>query len=129
MRFDLPEITDDFTVAASVCWARTAGGTSWRLGCSFAHELPESLLSQLAVHGYIDRREGDRRAVGVPAVVQWEASREVTNMQLQDVSPGGFNLLSPVTAASGTRLRLVLDGPDGQRTAAGVVRWLGCRAA
>src|SRR5213592_4955058 len=53
VRFDLPELSTDWSVAANVCWARTAGGASWRLGCAFVEELPDSLLAALAAHCYI----------------------------------------------------------------------------
>jgi hypothetical protein len=124
VRFDLPEVTSAGPVAATVCWARTAGGSSWRLGCSFAKELPESLMSELAVHGYIDRREDNRQPAGIPAAVQWEATRETTAVHLEDVSPGGFSLTCPETAAPGTRLRLIVGAAEAEAVSlAAVVRW------
>ncbi len=124
VRFDLPEINSDVSVAATVCWARTAGGNSWRLGCSFAEELPESLMAELAVHGYIDRREDNRQETGIAAAVQWEMTRETTAVQLNDLSQGGFSIFCPETAAPGTRLRLLVGAADGEGlSVAGVVRW------
>ncbi len=124
VRFDLPDVTADLSVAATVCWARTAGGNSWRLGCAFAEELPESLMSELAVNGYIDRREDHRQETGIAAAVQWEATRETTAVHLHDVSPGGFSVLGPEAAAPGTRLRLLVSAADGEPvTVPAVVRW------
>src|SRR5205085_12244808 len=125
VRFDLPEVTGDRSVAAKVCWARTAGGTSWRLGCSFVEELPESLLSELATHRYIDRRENTRRETTAAATVQWELTRETSAVQIQDVSVGGFNLVCSQPVVSGTRLRLLVGAGEEDPTAiAAVVRWV-----
>ncbi len=124
VRFDLPEVTTGLAIAATVCWARTAGGNSWRLGCSFAEELPESLMSELAVHGYIDRREDSRQQTGIAAAVQWDGTGETTAVQLNDLSLGGFSILCPDTAGPGARLRLLVGGGDGEGLSiSAVVRW------
>jgi hypothetical protein len=124
VRFDLPEVTTELAVSATVCWARTAGGNSWRLGCSFAEELPESLLTELAVHGYIDRREDNRHTTGIAAAVQWDTTRETAAVHLHDVSVGGFSIVCGQTAAPGTRLRLLVSAADGEPVVVpAVVRW------
>jgi len=58
----------------------------------------------------------------VPAIVQWEVTREKTAVRVQDVSLGGFNVICPQTVAEGTRLRLLLGEAEDTSIAA-VVRW------
>lgn len=124
VRFDMAELISEVSVSASVCWARTAGGSGWRLGVAFAEELPESLLSQMVSHGYIDRREFPRQATSLAASVQWEATRETSDVQLLDVSAGGFSLAGAPSTAPGSRLRLTITKPNGEQVVlSAVVCW------
>jgi len=124
VRFVVPEVETQHVVTATVCWARTSGGSGWRLGCAFAAELPEPLLSALAVHGYIDRRECGREASGIATTVQWELTRDASPVQLQDVSLGGFSMSCPQSVSAGTRFRLAMTGPNGEAMIIpAVVRW------
>jgi c-di-GMP-binding flagellar brake protein YcgR len=113
LRWDVEQLEVDFFTAATVCWARTESANCWRLGCSFEKQLPDALISQLAVHGYIDRREGGRDAVAIHASVQWELTQETVPVRLNDVSAGGFSLVSADHVPTGSRCRLIL--PSGQR--------------
>jgi hypothetical protein len=111
----------EITTTAKVCWARPIGDRSWWVGCAIDQALPASSLTTLAKHGYIDRRQDERRTINSPAVARWELGGEGQDIRLLDVSQGGLAILSSQEARPGDRLLLTID-PDNLREQPIIVR-------
>jgi hypothetical protein len=124
VRWTVDDVDPNFTVGATVCWARTAGRNSWRLGCSFEKQLPQSFISELAVHGYIDRRQSGREPVTVAVTLQWEMTQQTVPVRVQDLSVGGLCILSDEFAPTDSRCRLIFGTSEGEtETVAARVEW------
>jgi hypothetical protein len=108
-----PEIELDLSVNAEVCWTRPAPGDAWYLGCTLNPKLPEQLLTDLAVKGYVQRRRDPRIPIDLPASMRSEGSLESVPVRLLDYSTGGLRLAAPHTAATGQRLLFRFgEGPN-----------------
>ena len=105
----VPELGVDLSIDAQVCWTRPAPDDAWYLGCSLHPDLPEKLLTDLAVKGYLQRRREPRQPVDLPGTMRCEGSPDVVPARVLDYSTGGFRLASSCTAATGRRLLLRFD--------------------
>lgn len=114
LRMAAPEIELDLSVDAEVCWTRPAPDDAWYLGCVLNPKLPEKLLTDLAVNGYVQRRRDPRMPIDLPATMRGEGSLDSVPVRLLDYSTGGFRLTSPHTATTGQRLLLRFG--EGQQT-------------
>jgi len=112
--FELPEADVDLSVSATICWVRKAGANTWRLGCAFEKELPESLIRQLAQHEYVDRRNCERSEHSLAISVKWESTQQTIPARLHDLSDGGFCMLCLDQPIEGDRFRMMLTTPDGE---------------
>ncbi len=108
----VPEIGLDLSVDAQICWTRTAPNDAWHLGCVLNPELPEELLTDLAVQGYLQRRRDPRYPIDLSATMRCEGSLDPVPARVLDYSVGGFRLESSHRAAPGRRLLVRFDeGP------------------
>ncbi len=108
-----PEIELDLSVDAQVCWTRPAPGGASYLGCTLNPKLPEQLLADLAVKGYVQRRRDPRMPIDLPASMRSEGSSESVPIRLLDHSTGGIRLAAPHTTSTGQRLLLRFgEGPN-----------------
>jgi hypothetical protein len=104
----------ELEVSADVCWIRPTGRDQWCLGCCFAGELPEELLPKLASAGYLNQRRHSRYAISVAALARKElAPDSEVAVHLENLSAGGFQMVSPQPATPGERLLVKLQNRDG----------------
>jgi c-di-GMP-binding flagellar brake protein YcgR len=113
LRLVLPEIDLDLQVDARVCWSRPGPGELWYLGCALQPSLPDRVLTDLAINGFLQRRRDPRRQVDLGAQMRCEGVPEAVDVRIVDFSSGGLRIRSPQEAEMGQRLLLQLeDGPD-----------------
>jgi hypothetical protein len=79
-------------------------------------ELPDEVLTKLAVHGYLQRRQHTRYAVDIPGSVRWELTRANFPVRVTDFSDGGFCMLCAEEARVGDRFALELQSERDQRS-------------
>jgi len=102
------------SVAAEVCWTQPAGRDRWWLGCSFRPEIPDAVLTEFVLGGYLERRRYAREKIAVRTTAKWELHADHTPVWLLDLSAGGFCLLSQTTGRLAERVLLRLED-DQQR--------------
>ncbi|MGE3410104.1 MAG: PilZ domain-containing protein [Pirellulales bacterium] len=113
------------SVSANVGWIKRSGDR-FGLGVVFSPSLPESTIGEMLTKGILERRLAPRKETRVPLQARWEcsASAEPRDVDLIDISPGGFCLRSAVPAVVGSRMRLLTR--DNERHAPEInakVRW------
>jgi len=104
------EMDFDCNVSAEVRWMRARGPDQWLLGCSFTSGFSNSVLDQLAVAGYLNRRKDPRCPISVAALARQELMTETIGVHLADYSRGGCRMFSPVPMSVGERVMVVLAG-------------------
>jgi hypothetical protein len=83
------------------------------LGCALNPKLPDQVLTDLATNGFLQRRRHQRRPIDVAARMRCEGILNTADVQIVDVSAGGFRVRSTQEAGVGRRILLQLDsGPD-----------------
>jgi hypothetical protein len=113
----VPEIDLELSIDATVCWSRPGPGETWYLGCVLHPPLPDKVLTDLAIQGYLQRRRDPRHSIDLAATMWCEGILESARVRLADYSTGGIRILSPRAATAGQRLRLQFDegcGPGDQ---------------
>jgi hypothetical protein len=99
----------ELDVSADICWSRPKEGGQWCLGCSFAGELPEEILPKLASAGYLNQRRHSRRDISVEALAKKELTPDSeVAVRLDNLSAGGFRMVSPQPVTPGERLLVKL---------------------
>jgi hypothetical protein len=111
LEIKIPELGHEISLPATVRWRQPASGDTWRLGCAFAETLPENVLGQLAVLGYVERRKDPRQKVNIEAHARWELAKEEIPIRIVSISAGGLGITCPQTGKIGERL-LVRLGDD-----------------
>jgi hypothetical protein len=106
LRIMLPDIDLDLRVDAKVCWSRPGNGEMWYLGCALMPALPDHVLTELAINGFLQRRRDPRRPVDLRAHMRCEGAGEPADVQIVDFSSGGLRIRSPQQAETGQRLLL-----------------------
>lgn len=102
------------SVAAEVCWTQPAGPDRWWLGCAFRPEIPDAVLTEFVLGGYLERRRYAREKIALKTTATWELYCDHVPVWLLDLSAGGFCLLSQTTGGLGDRVLLRLKD-DQQR--------------
>jgi hypothetical protein len=105
----VPEIDLELSIDAQVCWSRPGPGETWYVGCTLHPQLPDNVLTDLAVQGYLQRRRDARHPTELAATMWCEGILESSPVQLADYSTGGIRILSPRAATTGQRVRLQFD--------------------
>jgi hypothetical protein len=124
LKIVLPEIDLHLRVDAKVCWSRPGPGETWYLGCALQPTLPNQVLTDLAINGFLQRRRDPRRPVDVSAQMRCEGAVEAADVQIVDFSSGGLRIRSPQQAEMGQRLLLQLeDGADAAGSFMAKVAW------
>lgn len=104
------------TRKAQVCWSRPAPGGAWWVGCRFEEKLPLEVIDGLANEGYLDRRQDDRRLMSVAGTARYELGSEQHDVQLVNMSVGGFSLVADDDPGESGRLMLTVRGRGGKPT-------------
>jgi hypothetical protein len=115
LRIVLPEINLDLRVDARTCWSRPGTGETWYLGCALKPKLPDQVLTDLAINGFLQRRRDPRRPTDLSAQMRCEGTAEVADVQICDFSPGGLRVRAPQPVEMGQRLLIQL--PEGSGAA------------
>jgi hypothetical protein len=123
LKFAAPELDLDLTVDAQVCWARPASDDDWHLGCALNPRLPERLITDLAMNGYVQRRRDPRLPIDLSADMRCEGSIEPLSVRLLDYSTGGFRVEASGSAAIGQRVLLRFDDSDESRLVVARTMW------
>ena len=110
-------------VDARVAWARPLRGEDWLMGCEFTPELPEQLLDDLALNGFINRREKGRILVRTPVNVRQDSCPEMSQGNIVDFSHGGLCLESEFASQLEEQLQLIVGTNGSQKQANMLVRW------
>jgi hypothetical protein len=79
------------------------------LGCQLLDAVPAEILEGLAQQGAVNRRRDDRVDWNQPAKISWELQPGNVEIEIQDCSPGGLKISSPVTIPDDLRLRICVD--------------------
>jgi hypothetical protein len=109
-----PSIDLSLRLEGKVCWVRHSGRDMCQVGCVLSNELPEEVLTKLAVNGYVQRRQHARHAVDIPGSVRWELSCANLPVRVTDFSNGGFCMVCAEQARVGDRLVLELPSEQDQ---------------
>lgn len=114
LRLEVPSADLDLALSAKVQWTRAVADETWRIGCALASELPEHILSRLAVNGYIQRRQDERHATDIGGKARWELDRHPFPVRIVNFSAGGFCIACPreERERAGERLLLEFDGEE-----------------
>lgn len=124
LNLSVPEINLDLDIDAQICWTRSAPNDAWYLGCVLNPELPDKLLTDLAVQGYLQRRRDPRYPIDLSATMRCEGSPDPVPARVLDYSIGGFRLESSHRAVPGRRLLVRLDeGPAGRHLVVARTMW------
>lgn len=104
----------DLSISARVCWTAQQADDSWLLGCQFVSELPFNIVPRLAAAGYLERRTEVRYDVNFPAAVRCQGAAWDADVEVQNISDGGFRIRAPQAIQPGEEFILLLNC-DGSR--------------
>ena len=114
LQIEVPEAERVFSLPAIVRWRQPAGTAAWRLGCVFTGALPQGVLNELALLGYIDRRQDRRQEVDIAARARWELAEEDFPIRIVSVSAGGLRICCEEQGKIGERLLLQLKEDEAE---------------
>lgn len=117
-----------FAARGTICWCRPADNEHWWIGCAFDTPLSIDILAQLAMGGYIDRRNDPRVPYDVAIRCRRQLNDEELDGTLVNVSVGGFaiQLERPTVIAEDERLLVELTEKAGTTSIVhGRVCWCG----
>jgi hypothetical protein len=124
LRICILELSLEIDVTAQVCWTRPDDDGRWLVGFSFNPGISDEMLHQLAVHSIVERRRSPRHAVSAKASVTWQSQDQLAEVQLRDISAGGFCMTCEQNVPLGEKLLLRLPMPHGaEETITAQVRW------
>lgn len=81
------------------------------LECGFSSDLPDQVFEKLRSGSEIDTREFKRDPASAVGQVTWETRPNIIPVRLHDISRGGFCLISPEPAETGSRLLFRAEHP------------------
>ena len=67
--------------------------TTYVLDCDFCPPISQDFLHELAVRQFIDRKLNPRQSVAEDASVTWPSGKRSANVQVRDISQGGFCII------------------------------------
>jgi Tfp pilus assembly protein PilZ len=114
LQVEVPEVGQVFSLPAIVRWCQPSGSHAWRLGCIFTGALPQGVLDELALLGYIERRQDQRQVIDVPARARWELTEEDFPIRIVSVSGSGLSICCEEEGKIGERLLLRLQADQGE---------------
>ena len=124
LRIQIPRLGINVDVNSAVRWVRPAHDNQWIFGCSFAHDIAESVLDQLATAGLIERRRDPRHSVRIPGFARYELVTETIPIEVRNYSDRGFCIASSRLSTVGTTVRVTVNGlGDSSRSLYGEVCW------
>ena len=97
---------------------------AWWIGCQLDEPFKQELIDFLATAGVVNRRRDSRLQIGKLARARWELSDEVVDVELRNLSRGGFCLVfARKPAVVRERLLLLLRLDTEEVTVAARVMW------
>ena len=126
-KFILHLASESANISIAICcevqWVRqVATGDEWIIGCLFESRLELDLLEEFVSSGLLERRESDRRDISLPATIEFELTGEQTEVDVNNIGPGGFCFLSRSAGTIGSRVRVTFREFDTAQIE-GRVKW------
>lgn len=108
--------TLDLTIPGTVTCVLDSREGEWLLYCDFDREVSQETLDELVEAKFLTRCDPPGGRLPLEAALQWEADSTKAPVTLESLTTAGFCVVSSKAAAEGERLRLILEGPAGERT-------------
>jgi len=117
------DLNSELTTGGKIKRLLPGGDGSWTVGCLFTEPLPRLVLRNLFCGDRAELRKTTRYPIEGRAIIDWESGRQ-NEVQLEDISAGGFRMLATEAAPIGARLQLVVRTAGRKRfVVPAVVRW------
>ena len=114
LQIEVAEVERIFSLPAIVRWRQPADTATWRLGCVFTGALPQAVLDELSLLGYMERRQDRRQVVDVAARARWELAKEDFPIRIVSVSASGLRICCEEEGKIGERLLLQLKEDEAE---------------
>jgi hypothetical protein len=105
----------EFVTAGKVSRLEPGKDGNWIIGCLFNQQLPQSALREFFQDDIAEQRKEVRYPVVGEATIDWDSGPQNVAVILQNLSAGGFRMLSREAVAMDARLDLVLRLTDRRR--------------
>lgn len=107
LRIEIPSVDTVIEREAVVRRHHPRDAMAWWIGCQLEEPFQQDLIDFLATAGVVNRRRDSRLQIGKLARARWELSEEVVEVEVRNLSRGGFCLVFPRKPAV-VRERLLL---------------------
>ncbi len=123
LKFQHAGVNSELSTGGTVKRLRACGDGTWTVTCLFSQRLPAVTLLNLICPDRPENRKAPRYPIDGRAMVDWEEGVQA-EVQLEDISAGGFRMLAAEPVTIGARLQLVLRTAAHKRfVVPAVTRW------
>jgi hypothetical protein len=104
----------DLVLPGKVTWVRQETAKTWIMRLELDSTASQAKFKSIFEDQVLDRREDRRYSIRGQATARWETSPGEVNVGLQDLSVGGFSMLTPFLPSRESHVFLKCNDRDGQ---------------